>query len=648
MDRASGLAWPVSASWQSRGTARDARAVSARDLARRSPRLPPRIEANLDALGSWVGQACRRLDLEAEPAEIPYNAVERTLRHAGPALLMLARSGRRVLPGARRNKAACGGRPGTGWPAAPGAHERDRRAAAPGCGCTSGADGQTLLIEAGIPAARRPQAGLAILRDQIGSAPISPCWLLRLRPDAPFWQHVRQALLTRHLLVFSSAYRRKCLCVGDRVVDRRRRRARGPFRRGDARCLDLPAPDARAPRARRRLVAGRVRHRRRRTSQAAPALRGVATGTGRDAPQGVGQHLARVIESESIESLMLAAGFAALATGVDLLLAAAIFVAASQITHLVLFARHPARHRGDRVVVLQTAPAVDGRATPHDAGPGGADGGPPDPTGAGAAIALARAGRRIARAVSRALVTDGSEQPGVLGRSALLDDDRDARARAIVRDGPKLSRDAGGQPRERSCSSMGALARLTSTFGYVAGAAVAWKQVKPLLEAARRPEDRGPCRSCAVNFPGKGVAIRPARGGKGSRLSVSRPGQPALEDCSFRISHGDRIHLSGPSGSGKSTLVSLLTGLRTPGLRRSAARRTRSGDARRRRLAATRGRGPAVPRESRVHREPRFQSAHGTALAGPAPRTSSSPRRSAGGSSWAICSTACRAGCFNS
>ena len=65
---------------------------------------------------------------------------------------------------------------------------------------------QALLEEAGIPAARRPQAGLAILRDQFGSAPSLMCWLLRLRPDAPFWQHVRQALLTRHCVVFSIAY----------------------------------------------------------------------------------------------------------------------------------------------------------------------------------------------------------------------------------------------------------------------------------------------------------------------------------------------------------------------------------------------------------------------------------------------------------
>ena len=50
---------------------------------------PATHRGNLDALGSWVEQACRQLNLEAEPVEIPYNAVERPC-HAGPALLMLS------------------------------------------------------------------------------------------------------------------------------------------------------------------------------------------------------------------------------------------------------------------------------------------------------------------------------------------------------------------------------------------------------------------------------------------------------------------------------------------------------------------------------------------------------------------------------
>src|SRR5687767_3566878 len=86
MDGASGLAWPVT----QLGTALELLA-RASGLLRSGASLPPppRMEASGDALGSWVEQACRRLDLEAEPGEIPYNAVERSLSHMGPALLML-------------------------------------------------------------------------------------------------------------------------------------------------------------------------------------------------------------------------------------------------------------------------------------------------------------------------------------------------------------------------------------------------------------------------------------------------------------------------------------------------------------------------------------------------------------------------------
>ena len=213
MDRASGLAAPVSRPWQSRGTART-RERSRRAIWRTAPlastthRSKPRRARKLG--GAGVSPAA---NLEAEPAEIPYNAVERTLRHAGPALLMLrgpdgasslalAETRRRVAvvlaPDGRRHRV-----PMSEIPA-----RLRQEVDAPLAPMV-----QTLLVEAGIPAARRPRARLAILHDQIGSAPISPCWLLRLRPDAPFWRHVRQALLTRRLLVFP-ARTWQVLCVG--------------------------------------------------------------------------------------------------------------------------------------------------------------------------------------------------------------------------------------------------------------------------------------------------------------------------------------------------------------------------------------------------------------------------------------------------
>jgi ATP-binding cassette subfamily B protein len=563
MDRASGLAWPVTHLGKALEQLARASGVRPRSGAL-LPSPPPRIEANRDALGRWVEQACRRLDLEAEPTEISYNAVERSLCHAGPALLMLpgpdgasflalAETGRRVavLLGrdgrrhrVRISELAARLRQHVDAPLAPMV--------------------QTLLVEAGISAMRRPRAGLAILRDQIGSAPISPCWLLRLRPDAPFWQHVRQALLTRHLVIFSVAYAATA-CVGVTawwIVGRAALEGRfdaatlfawtflllmlvplglvaswsqGVFAIGAGGLLKL------------RLLYGALR------------LEPDAT-----RHHGVGQQLARVIESESIESLMLAAGFAALATCVDLLLTAAIFVAASLFIHVVLllatllitsvlgwcfFKRlqewtgarlHMTQDLVERMVGHRTRLAQEPGSRWHE----GEDellerylvlSSRMDRTGL-ALSAVPRCWMMLGMVALGPSFVTAQSSPGMLavGLGAIL-------------------------------LSFGALAKLTSTFAYVAGAAIAWKQVKPLLEAAQRPEAVG----CADLVPSVSTAktsqSRPLVIAKDIAFRFPDRAEPALRDCSFRISHGDRVHLSGPSGSGKSTLVSLLTGLRAPG-----------------------------------------------------------------------------------
>jgi ATP-binding cassette subfamily B protein len=303
----------------------------------------------------------------------------------------------------------------------------------------------------------------------------------------------------------------------------------------------------------------------------------------------VGQHLARVIESESIESLMLTAGFAALATSVELLLTAAIFVAASLFVHLVLllmtllitsvlgwsnFKRlqqwtdarlHMTEDLVERMVGHRTRLAQEGAARRHE----GEDellerylvlSSRMDRTGL-ALLAVPRGWMMIGMLALAPSFVAVQSSPGMLavGLGAIL-------------------------------LSFGALARLTSTFAFVAGAAVAWKQVKPLLEAAQRPE----CAGYADLVP----SVSGAKTSQPGPLVVAKDlafrfrdrAEPALQDCGFRISYGDRIHLSGPSGSGKSTLVSLLTGLRTPGsgvlLLDGLDRATLGADAWRRRVVA--------------------------------------------------------------
>jgi ATP-binding cassette, subfamily B, bacterial len=562
MDRASGLAWPLT----HLGNALEllARASGLRPEAGAPLSSPaPQTGSSRQELERWVEEACRRLNLEAEPTEIPYNDVERKLCHAGPALLTIARpdgaeflalveAGRRVAvvlgcDGVRHrvrvSELAARLRRDVEAPVAPMV--------------------EALVAEAGIPAGRRPQAGAAIMRDRFGSAPIALCWLLRLRPDAPFREHLRQARLTRHLVIFSAAYlAQSCVSVAAWWIVGRAA-LEGRFDAGALFAwiflLLMVVPLA--------LVAG--------WSQGVFAIGAggflklrLLFGALRLEPdetrhQGVGKHLARVIESESIESLMLAAGFSALATVVDLLLAAAIFVAASQIAHLVLLLvtllvtsvlawSYFKRCREWTDARLQMTEDLVERMVGHRT--------------------------RLAQEPSSRWHEGEDEMvERYLNLSSRMD-----RTNLILMAVPRCWLLAGllalvpsfvaaqSSPGTLAVSlgaimlALGALGKLMSTFASVTGAAVAWNQVKPLLEAARRPEALG------CGDPGLPVSLTKApRQGplvRAHDLAFRFPdrAQPVLEGCSFRISHGDRVHLSGPSGSGKSTLISLLTGLRTP------------------------------------------------------------------------------------
>jgi ATP-binding cassette subfamily B protein len=107
-----------------------------------------------------------------------------------------------------------------------------------------------------------------------------------------------------------------------------------------------------------------------------------------------------------------------------------------------------------------------------------------------------------------------------------------------------------------------ALHKLAPSLQHLAGAAIAWQQVKPLFEAAARPRLTG-----SPTF-----ALKPAGPANASRLIEAhrlafryRPqGEPILNNCHLQVQSGDRLLLEGPSGGGKSTLANLLTGLRQP------------------------------------------------------------------------------------
>ena len=133
--------------------------------------------------------------------DVSYANVERTLLSAGPALLkvhsdegdlffaLIGSSGRTVrllAPDGRRYR----------LPSATVAARIRRHLEAP-------LDAQIdwLLARADVAANRRQAARQALLSSRLSALTATRCWVLKPRPEAALWQHVRHARLPRRLLV---------------------------------------------------------------------------------------------------------------------------------------------------------------------------------------------------------------------------------------------------------------------------------------------------------------------------------------------------------------------------------------------------------------------------------------------------------------
>jgi ATP-binding cassette subfamily B protein len=100
-----------------------------------------------------------------------------------------------------------------------------------------------------------------------------------------------------------------------------------------------------------------------------------------------------------------------------------------------------------------------------------------------------------------------------------------------------------------------ALKRLTAGVAHLAGVKIAWRQVGPLFEAAAAAPQERP--DVVPEAPVQTVL-------EASDLSYRyrEGGRPVLDGVDLRIERGDRVLVEGESGGGKSTLVSLMAGLR--------------------------------------------------------------------------------------
>jgi len=111
-----------------------------------------------------------------------------------------------------------------------------------------------------------------------------------------------------------------------------------------------------------------------------------------------------------------------------------------------------------------------------------------------------------------------------------------------------------------------ALGRLASGLAQLSGAAIAWREVKPLYQAAAVPEIQPSPDVVASYLAGAQQHDSTTPLLDAADLVFAFPGrpQPVVRQCSLRVQLGDRVLLEGPSGGGKSTFASLLAGLRQP------------------------------------------------------------------------------------
>jgi len=110
-----------------------------------------------------------------------------------------------------------------------------------------------------------------------------------------------------------------------------------------------------------------------------------------------------------------------------------------------------------------------------------------------------------------------------------------------------------------------AFSGIASGLASASGAAVAWKQIAPLYQAAERPASTLPF------VTSQQMQERVTDGGPSKLIDADSltyryqpQGEPVLRGASLTIHHGEKLLIEGASGGGKSTLAALLVGLREP------------------------------------------------------------------------------------
>ena len=527
------------------------------------PKAPETIAQGSEALSQWIEEAAAWFGVEAEPLTMSYQAIHQFVRRPRPGLLRLPDEEPArflVVLGSSGGKVSIL-RPDLGVERL--SPETIRDAVCRSVEEPLADEIDHLLAAAGISQRWQKRMRTAMMNERLRDRHAGDGWLLRLSPGASFWRQLRQARLPQHLLLLAgvNAAEYALWILSWWLVGRASLEGRFdygwllgwglllltlvPFLLLSTWVQGLLAMGGGLLLKRRllygalRLQPEEIRH------------------------QGVGQFLGRVIESEAVESLALSGGFLALIAAIELVMSAVVLGAgAVGVAHVVLLAGWIAgtlllgwryfQHRGDWTKTrLQMT---------HD-------------------LVESMAGHRT-RLVQEAREQwhDGEDQ--ALERYQEASVKMDQAAALLTAFAPRgwlllgllglaFVFVGGGTAPVAVAISLGgillayrALRRLAAGVWNVADAAIAWRQVAPLFQAARIPVAAPPL----VALSPTAQSDRNGRTVEAHDLVFRYPdrSEPVLRGCSLSIRSGERLLLEGASGGGKSTLASLLTGMRLP------------------------------------------------------------------------------------
>jgi ATP-binding cassette, subfamily B, bacterial len=544
---------PESASWERRSLPllieRLAGTCEARDIAASDP------PTAADDVAEWIDTSCSRLAVDARFCHAPVRDVERALVTAAPVLLQLSNDhflGVIDVHGGTARLAATDSRTID----VPLIVVRDALCAA--AEAPFAADVQQLVDACTIGRARQDRARRAILRERAGSRTVALGWRLRRSAGASFLQQLRQAGAARAASAFAAACTLEyALTLGSWWV-LASAALTGRIEVAWLTAWALAMSAALACRSwkttsgesmsvilgglvKQRLLAGAVRI-------DPDAIR----------RQGIGATLGCVIEAESLESLSLGGGLAALVAPLELIAAAVLlWLGAAGGVHVALL--------GAWVAVLTAVVLRNQRLR--------------------AAWVRARQtltehlveqmhGHRTRVAQEDPRRWHAAEDPllaAYLERSTALDRS-DVQLRtmiprlwllcALAALAPAFVRAAAPSALAVSIAAVMLAHRALRGIGMgladLGGAALAGTNLRPLFGAASERVRHG---AASVPARGRHALVLDAR-----ELSFRYDGrgEPVLRSCSVAIREGDRILIEGASGNGKSTFAALLAGLRSP------------------------------------------------------------------------------------